>query len=258
MGEIRFERMRPGELESIVGCCPIAWMPMGTIEWHGRHLPVGLDALKAHRLCLRAAKNAGGAVLPPDYFAVNGMAFPWTLKYAPDIVARSVFSTLRRLEKYGFRAAVIVTGHYPVSQVMLLIGVAGAFMAVREMAVAAMPEFFAAGDKSEYFGDHAAKWETSIMMELFPELVDEDELSALEGDTLIELFRKGIQGINPGDEASADVGKIVVGEMVDRLTELAGELLEKNGRRTARRFHARNTARFFRNGIKNLAETVKL
>ena len=242
--ENRFERMRPGELEALMEERPLAWIPVGTLEWHGRHLPVGLDAIKAHELCIRAARIAGGAVLPADFFSRDGMLFPWTFRYPPDILARSVFRTLWKLEDYGFRAMFIVTGHYPVSQVATLIGVAHTFMAVRRSAVVAMPEFFAARD--DYHGDHAAKWETSIMMELFPDLVEYGELDSLDGDRPWGLFRKGVQGVNPGSEASRDTGREVVNEMVQNMAGHAAALLGKNGRREAAWIHARGAAGFLR------------
>ena len=40
--------------------CPVAYLPLGTLEWHGLHNPVGLDALKAHALAVRCARSGGG------------------------------------------------------------------------------------------------------------------------------------------------------------------------------------------------------
>jgi hypothetical protein len=40
----------------------------GLIEWHGRHLPLGNDALKAHAILVKVAEQSGGAVYPPVYF----------------------------------------------------------------------------------------------------------------------------------------------------------------------------------------------
>jgi creatinine amidohydrolase/Fe(II)-dependent formamide hydrolase-like protein len=38
------------------------YVPFGLIEWHGRHLPLGNDALKAHGILVKAAERAGGVV----------------------------------------------------------------------------------------------------------------------------------------------------------------------------------------------------
>jgi hypothetical protein len=40
--------LRPGQLERALRAFPVVYVPFGLIEWHGRHLPLGNDALKAH------------------------------------------------------------------------------------------------------------------------------------------------------------------------------------------------------------------
>ena len=47
---------------------PAFAVPVGTIEWHGHHNPLGLDALKAHALCVRAAEQCGGVAMPPLWY----------------------------------------------------------------------------------------------------------------------------------------------------------------------------------------------
>ncbi|MBK8504013.1 MAG: creatininase family protein [Saprospiraceae bacterium] len=39
-------------------------MPLGAIEWHGLHLPIGLDSMTSHGICLRVADRVGGLVMP--------------------------------------------------------------------------------------------------------------------------------------------------------------------------------------------------
>ena len=237
MATVQYELMRPNELERLVEECPVAWIPVGTLEWHGRHLPVGLDALKAHALCVRAAEQAGGVVLPPDYFSILGMMFPWTFKYPLRVVARSVFTTLRTLHKQGFRTMFLITGHYPLEQVVLLMGIAEAFMTLHRAAVVGLPEFAMAGDIG-YFGDHAAQWETSLMMELMPKLVDKKQLRQLSGLRGWSLFREGIQGVNPADEASPELGREAANLIVNNFAELAERLRENPDPAVARDVHA--------------------
>ena len=62
---VQYELLLPWQLRDIVAARPVAYVPLGTCEWHCEHLPVGLDALTAHGLCLRAAALDGGVVLPP-------------------------------------------------------------------------------------------------------------------------------------------------------------------------------------------------
>ncbi|MBN1675758.1 MAG: creatininase family protein [Kiritimatiellae bacterium] len=60
--------MRPAQLEAAGRAFPVVYVPFGLIEWHGRHLPLGNDALKAHGILVKAAEQFGGVVYPPVYF----------------------------------------------------------------------------------------------------------------------------------------------------------------------------------------------
>jgi creatinine amidohydrolase len=54
---MRYEEMRPDQLEAIKREKPIAHLPWGAHEWHGPHNALGLDSIKRHhqarRLCGR-------------------------------------------------------------------------------------------------------------------------------------------------------------------------------------------------------------
>jgi len=63
----RYELLHPHELEEILRRAPVAYIPLGSLEWHGRHLPLGNDAIKAYEICLRAAERTEGVVFPPLY-----------------------------------------------------------------------------------------------------------------------------------------------------------------------------------------------
>jgi creatinine amidohydrolase len=234
--ESRYERMRPGELDALVKERPLAWLPIGTLEWHGPHLPVGLDALKAHALCLRIAVATGGAVLPAQFKSILGMMFPYTFRYPIDVFTRTVYRTLRHLYQQGFRVMFLITGHYPQEQVALLMGIAEAFMATHRCAVVALPEFGMAA-QCGYYGDHAAMWETSLLMELCPELVSAEGLDELKNLRGFSLAARGVYGRNPAHEATRERGAQAVDVMVRNFTELAEELLQNPEPGRARRVH---------------------
>jgi len=57
---VRYEELLPHEIVAARRRCAVAYLPIGGIEWHGKHLAVGNDTLKAHALCVRIAENHGG------------------------------------------------------------------------------------------------------------------------------------------------------------------------------------------------------
>ena len=76
--EVRLEYLQPHEIDKAMKERPVLYQPLGTIEWHGYHNNVGVDALKAHRLCVLAAQQSGGLVAPSLYGGIGGLNQPHT------------------------------------------------------------------------------------------------------------------------------------------------------------------------------------
>ncbi|MCK4375339.1 MAG: creatininase family protein, partial [Candidatus Brocadiae bacterium] len=65
--DVQMQFMRPGQLEQAAREFPVVYVPFGLIEWHGRHLPLGNDTLKAHAILVKCAEQYGGVVYPPQW-----------------------------------------------------------------------------------------------------------------------------------------------------------------------------------------------
>ena len=55
----RYELFFPSELNKAIAGTPVAYIPAGSLEWHGEHLALGADYLRGHQICLRAAEQVG-------------------------------------------------------------------------------------------------------------------------------------------------------------------------------------------------------
>ena len=116
--EVRLERLRPSAIEAAMDRCPTLYMPMGTIEWHGRHNWVGLDAVKARELCVRAARKGGGLVAPALYGGIGGLPEPHTFVMEAEDELHSVHlrpwleKACLEAVRQGFKAIIMLTGHY--------------------------------------------------------------------------------------------------------------------------------------------------
>src|SRR3990172_6203633 len=66
--KVRYEEMLPHEAVAARKACPVAYLPIGTIEWHGEHNCLGLDTVKIHALAMECAKRIGGIVFPPLFY----------------------------------------------------------------------------------------------------------------------------------------------------------------------------------------------
>jgi creatinine amidohydrolase len=218
--EVRLEFLRPKEIDEAQKACATIFQPLGTIEWHGVHNVVGVDAVKAHALCLRAAQKGGGVVSPALYGGVGGLSEPHTFIMDPenDVFSRVLRPWLeqlcREMSRDGFRAIIIVTGHYGAAQQIVVRETAVRMSRALAIPVLGTPEYWLALDEG-YTGDHAAWGETSLMMHLFPDTVD---LSRL-GDPPYQ----GVGGRDP-KESCAEDGRRLTGTIVSRLATLARKM----------------------------------
>lgn len=219
MVKVKYEELFPQEMEEIMAKTPIAYLPLGNLEWHGPHLSLGNDGLKAHEICLRAAEKTGGVVIPPTFWAIGGMRQPWTTRFDADLMERLFYAVFEQLSHVGFKVAIALTGHHDVRQLHSLKKVASKFMYKSGVLVFPVPETELAWDKG-YHGDHAGKWETSILWALRPDMVD---LNRLEKDLSKPL--EGVSGEDPRVQASPQLGEKIVNVIVDRLAQVAKRLL---------------------------------
>ena len=111
----RMEEMSPDELETVLAEAPVAFVPLGTYEHHGFHLPVCFDGIKAHALCERVAQRTGGTVLPTFFYGTGGghVGYKWTLMLPEPQITPLIEATLDHLARQGFKVVVLLTGHYP-------------------------------------------------------------------------------------------------------------------------------------------------
>ncbi len=208
---VQMQYMRPAQLEKAIREFPVVYVPFGLIEWHGRHLPLGNDALKAHAILVKTAEQFGGVVYPPVYFHEG---FP------KQFLVPVLTELFQRLKKTGFRVLIGVSGHNVQGQVDVINKALEPVVADGTAAGIGLWEItLSQGPESNT--DHAAKWETSNMMFLYPELVD---MSALGDGPLAPNMKApdGIGGQDPRKHASTEVGR--------RNVQLAAQAVGKKAR----------------------------
>jgi creatinine amidohydrolase len=179
---VRLELLRPAEIERALANGSIVYVPLGTIEWHSHHLPVGLDGLTAHGVCLRAAAGYGGLVYPPLYVGTGGghRDYPWTVMLPdPAPIVTMVELVLRRLADFGVRTVVLFSGHFADEQLSMIAGIARRW----NVSSANMRVVAYGINQIEGLGvapDHAGVFETTMLNALWPDRVAIDELAELD------------------------------------------------------------------------------
>lgn len=231
--EVRLTALRPADVEAALRRAPVAWLPMGAVEYHAPHLPFGTDSLTAERVVVDAARLVGGIVLPPSVVTMGTLHLPWSLRYDAALVEAVARSTVEQLADAGARVVVIHTGHAPLDLLHLLKRVCRDVEARRN--AAGEPGFramalcylelnaalgAALGTEWPVVVDHGSITETSWMLAIEPELVDLDALPPEDGTPIT-----GIYGPHPVGRASATLGTAQIEHGVILLAERVTGLL---------------------------------
>jgi len=211
--------MRPEEVSCAKEQTPCIYVPFGSIEWHGYHNVLGLDALKAHEQLVGLAARTGGIVYPSVFFGSGGSHRDWpsTFMVSPEPLISMVTELLQRFDVDGYEKAILLSGHYPNKARFIDAAIEKYRQSGGHMDILGLIEN-QIGDVS---GDHAAKFETSFMLYLHPDTVDMERLEAGPGgdyggpDEIINYMGDkyrghpcyGLVGVDPRSHASAAVGR---------------------------------------------------
>jgi creatinine amidohydrolase len=238
MKKVEWEEMLRHEFEAAVTECPVCYLPFGTLERHGSHLPFGQDGMKAHGLCVAAARKHGGVVAPALHWGTHGNVFqedfkrgtypgatynqpPGSVYITEGVLMALALEMFREAEYSGFKVIVALTGHYPSVQVTALKHAAEQFMVTRPARVWALAEYELSGEV-EVGLDHAGKWETSLFWAMYPELTDMTRLP--DPETGRYDFTSPA-----AHQASRELGETLVDYIADQLGLGAKKLLGEVG-----------------------------
>jgi creatinine amidohydrolase len=235
--KVRFAELRPHQFRQRLSERPIAYLPLGTLEWHGEHLPLGADAIQSEGLMEECARRFGGILMPPIHLgpdrarpAAEGRMLVG-MDYAssttpPHQLDGSCYwiplglhllivdAILAQLQRAGFRA-VFADGHGPSRT-------SWAENLQEREARFGLKLFGVTKEISKEWRsqvDHAARNETSLLLHLRPDLVD---LAQLPPDR--SVWPQGVGGADPRD-ATAAYGR----ECLDKSVELVGRMFAQAG-----------------------------
>lgn len=243
--KVLYEELTPLEFSSRLADCPVAYLPLGTMEWHSNHLPLGSDGLQSEEFFKRLAVEVGGIVLPklfigPDgydtlingneYYGMDcGKVFSEQCNYEIQQLTGSAYwvpdstfdimmnGIIKQLSRAGFKI-VVAHGHGPSTG---YIGMHAQEFKERYN-ITVMNCWGKDTDELCLQCDHAGANETSIMMYLRPELVKMDNLPP---DTAV--WPLGMLGKDPRIHASKEFGKSIVDFEISKMAAIIREELRK-------------------------------
>ncbi len=244
--KVLYTELTPREFRERRAAAPIAYLPLGTLEWHGEHLPLGSDGIQSQGFFVRLAERAGGIVLPmlfvgpdrkeeqPDGSTLYGMdilvAKPELGQYAKQQLPGSAYwiseedfgvllrAILKQLSRVGFRI-VVAHGHGP--STMFFAKHSDQYRQDFGLTCLHLWEEGTTDPIARDFGiqtDHAAANETSLLMALRPDLVQMDNLPK-------DRWPMAVSGKDPRIHASREVGEQAIARNLDRMARILREAL---------------------------------
>lgn len=205
---MRFDLMRPHQIRDAVARNLPVILPLGVMEYHGEHLPVGMDMLAVTRALDRLETMAEVVILPPFPYgaashAVAGPEGTGTLHLPSQVLTGLAEALFAALLRTGFRNIHAVIHHQTEdfgqgmpTDLAFRLGARQAIFAAVEVekgagwwGAEAMRQYYdgggvdpfrcirvhpllPVGSSDRYPFDHAGEGETGLMLALAPETVD--------------------------------------------------------------------------------------
>lgn len=206
MTEIEWARLKAAEVARLADRNAIVIVPIGATEQHGPHLPVQVDFRLATEVATRAArimtKTHPALVTPTIPFGMSEhhVSLNGTITLDYPTMAAVLDCTCRSILRAGFKRIFILNGHggntdgittfvteFTVKHRVPL--ASGTYWNIAQAEIAAILE-------RQTALLHACEAETSMMLALTPELIDQGELAQMRGDLVPGL--SAIPGVNAG------------------------------------------------------------
>lgn len=188
-------------------------LPVGVVEEHGAHLPLGLDSFAAEVYAASAAPHLEQAgyevvVAPTINYGVARAAidFPGTLSLEPDTLRSLVVDIGRSLARHGFNRQVVLNGHRDLHHMKAIDEARRALVEAKIAQVlfvgfssdAAVTEASYRKGAKQYYRSprpdvegHGGESETSVALYSFPQFVKKEIIGSLEPnfDYDVDAFR---------------------------------------------------------------------
>lgn len=220
-------------------------IPLGILEKHGPHLPLGTDLLDAREIARRAAQQEYTIIFPAFYFGqiYEAKHQPGTIAYSPQLVWNMLQETCDELARNGIKKIVLLNGHGGNNNLL-------PYFCQTQLAEEkdyAVVLFQYQGDpdaeakikalRQTDTGGHADEEETSMLLVHRPELVHTDRAGRQSGADLHRLdgFDGGYTGIwwyakypnhyaGDGSVANEKIGHLILDSEAKQLAQLIKHL----------------------------------
>ncbi len=218
-------------------------LPLGTVEQHGPHLPLGTDLLYAERICELVAQEVNGLLAPAlPYGVCRSMRnFPGTVSLSAQTLTALLREVLAEYGRHGGRRFALISGHAETAQLEAMREAALSLVTARpDLTVLVIGPYDFLDPIRQEAGlvgtdGHAGSIETSQMLALVPEAVRLDRIPAVTRPRLSRFlvtanpereYPSGVRGDT--SKASRALGERAVRHCVGEIVRVLRNV-ERNG-----------------------------
>jgi creatinine amidohydrolase len=219
-------------------------IPCGSVEQHGPHLPLFVDAELGAQLGVEVARRLGKTLVAPTIrvgCSEHHMSFAGTITLREATFKAVCFDYCTALARHGFTRLFLLPSHGgnfkpvadSIAEIKEAVGAGrsvGAFTDMIGLVRLWRDEVQALCGLGDRVGGHADIAESSVMLCLHPELVDESAMEAgfageLTTDLVALVMRDGIRSVTPngilGDARgmSREIGERLLAATADLVTD---------------------------------------
>ena len=174
-------RMNYREVEEYLKTSDTVVIPVGSLENHGLHMPLGTDFLIPDEIARLLDQRSNLLIAPTlNYGATDDLTgFPGTVSIGTEGLIMLLRAICDQLYRHGFRHFIILNGHGGNTAAIQAVGShlyrKGAYLAILNW-------WLMAGQLNpEWAGGHGGGEETAAVMAVDPELIKREYLDAPEG-----------------------------------------------------------------------------
>lgn len=203
----------------------IAIIPVGTLEWHGNHLPIETDFMVAQKISEIISQKKSAYVLPPIYLGsgtkqrIGGKLFIGMSRHLrknlsgelyfiePKFLSDILLNLSKNLLKQGFSKIYIVSGHWSKGQAK------GLLLTEKKLKNVTIVNPYDILEKNGLSIRHADEYETSLFWACYPEEEAKSRKIKIGNDD--DYFK--FIGYDPRKKASLKIGKKMLNDIVSRI-----------------------------------------
>lgn len=159
----------------------ICIVPMGVLERHSDHMPLGTDCFAAHHVACKAAEEEAAVVLPTFYFGQSNesRAFAGNISLDPILTLQLLEQLLDEIARNGFKKILLYSWHGGNIHMNHFLAQCRLWKRKPYSLYVYEMDQLLVEEVTEIIGCppcHACEWETSVIMALEPQDVDMEQL----------------------------------------------------------------------------------